>query len=148
MSRRIGQPGQGRGGRGRGDPPAYTRPNEDQFTNPIFRARLERAILQQYERLTGETPWNANRRNVQREITNTRVTVTPDLTPRVNLTRDERPRVITKHPAQVNNRAEHRQNLLNGVADTRMKLLDCFFFLIYILLLLHFLTYICFLCAL
>ena len=28
---------------------------EDQFTDPVFRARLERAILQQYERITGET---------------------------------------------------------------------------------------------
>ena len=81
----IRQPGRGQGGRGRGDPPAYTRPNEDQFTDPVFRARLKRAILQQYERLTGETPWNNNRhidrRNVQREITNTGVTVTPELPP-------------------------------------------------------------------
>ena len=148
MSRWIRQPGWGQGGRGRGAPPAYTRPNEDQFTDPIFRARLERVILQQYERITGETPWNNNRRNILREITDTRVTVTPGLPPRVNLARDECPRVPTLPPAQVDNRAEHRQNLLDGVADMRTKLLDCFFFLIYILLLLHFLTYIHFLCAL
>ena len=97
-------------------------------------------ILQQYERITGETPWNNNRRNVPREITNTKVTVAPEWPPRVNLARDEHPRAPTPPPAQVDNRAEHRQNLLDGVADMRTKLLDCFFFLIYILLLLHFLT--------
>ena len=73
---------------------------------------------------------------------------TPEWPPRANLACDEHPRSPTPPPAQVNNRAEHRQNLLDGVVDTRTKLLDCFFFLIYILLLLHFLTYICFLCAL
>ena len=36
----------------------------------------------------------------------------------------------------------HKQELLNGVADTRTKLLDSYFFLIYISILLHFLTYI------
>ena len=116
--------------------------------DPVFRARLEQAILQQYKRLTGETPWNNHRRNIPREITDTRVTVTLELPPRVNLARDEHPRVITVPTAQVDNRADHRQNLLDGVADMRTKLLDCFFFLIYILLLLHFLAYICFLCTL
>ena len=116
--------------------------------DPIFKARLEQAILQQYERLTGETPWNNHRRNVLREITDTGVTVTLELPPRVNLARDERPRVIAVPTAQVDNRTDHRQNLLDRVADTRTKLLDCFFFLIYILLLLHFLAYIRFLCAL
>ena len=83
-----------------------------------------------------------------REITDTGVTVTPELPPRVNLAQEEHPRALAPPPAQVDNRAEHQQNLLDGVVDTRTKLLNCFFFLIYILLLLHFLTYICFLCAL
>ena len=148
MSWRIGQPGRGWGGRGRGDPPAYTRPNEDQFTDPVFRARLEWAILQQYKRLTGETPWNANRRGIPREIADTGIAVTPALPPQVNLAWDECPGSPVLTTARVDNRAEHRQNLLDGVADTRTKLLDCFFFLIYILLLLHFLTYIHFLCTL
>ena len=62
--------------------------------------------------------------------------------PQANLACEEQPRSPMTPPAQVNNRAEHRQNLLDGVADTRTKLLDCFFLLVYILLLLHFLTYI------
>ena len=46
-------------------PPAYTRPVRDQFIDPVFRAGLERVILQQHERITGETPWN-NNRNIPR----------------------------------------------------------------------------------
>ena len=146
MPRWIRQPGWGR--RGRGDPPDYTRPIGDQFLDPIFRARLEWAILQQHKRITGETPWNNNRRNIPREITNTGAPVAPEWPPRVNLAHDVQPGTPAPTPAHIDNRAEHRQNLLDGVADTRTKLLDCFFFLIYILLLLHFLTYIRFLCAL
>ena len=80
-------------------------------------------------------------------VTNTGALVTPEWPPQANLACDECPRSPAPPPAQVNNRAKHRQNLLDGVADTRTKLLDCFFFLIYILLLLHLLTYIRFLCA-
>ena len=148
MSRRIRQPGWGQGGRGRGDLPAYTRPDGDQFLDPVFRARLEWVILQQYERITGETPWNNNRRNVPGEATDAGAIITLEWPTRVNLACDEHPGAPMPPPAQVDNRAEHRQNLLDGVVDTRTKLLDCFFFLIYILLLLHFLTYIRFLCAL
>ena len=41
----------------------------------------------------------------------------------------------------------HCQELLHGVADTRNKLLDSYCFLVFILALLHFLTYIQFLCT-
>ena len=146
MPRKLRQ--SGRGGRGRGDPPAYTRPIGNPYKEPTFRAQLQRAILQEHERITGETPWNNNRRNVLRAVTDTGVTVTPEWPQQVNLAHDEHPRTPTLPPAQVDNRAEHRQNLLDGVANMRTKLLDCFFFLIYILLLLHFLTYIHFLCTL
>ena len=43
--------------------------------------------------------------------------------------------------------SEHQQNLLNRVADMRTKLPNSYFFLIFILALLHFLTYIHFLCT-
>ena len=145
MPRQIRQPGQG--GMERGDPPAYTRPG-DQFLDPVFRARLEQAILQQHERITGETPWNNNRRNVPREVTDTRVVVHLEWPPRVNQARDECPGAPTAQVAWADNTAEHRQNLLDRVMDMKTKLLECFFFLIYIFILLHFPTYIQFLCAL
>ena len=59
--------------------------------------------------------------------------------PQVNLAYDQR--VPTAQPTWADTTAEHRQNLLNGVADTRTKLLDSYFFLIVIQSLL-FLTYI------
>ena len=43
---------------------------------------------------------------------------------------------------------EHSRELYQGVVDTRTQLLDSFFILIFILTLLHFLTYIWFLCTL
>ena len=78
-----------------------------------------------------ETPWNNHGRNVPTED-NTGVRVTPEWPPWVNLARDQR--VLTAWPDVVNTIAEHRQNLLNGVADMRTKLLDSYFFLIHILI--------------
>ena len=145
MPRRLRQ--SGRGGRGRGEPPAYTRPIGNPYEEPTFRAHLWRAILQEHEWQTGETPWNNNWGNVPRE-NNTGVIVTLEFPPQVNLAHDERPRVPTAQPAWADTTAEHRQNLLDGVADMRTKLLDSYFFLIFIQTLLIFLTYIQFLSAL
>ena len=61
-------------------------------------------------------------------------------------------RVIQGTPTQpiTQNRSveEHSCELYQGVVDTRTQLLDSFFILIFILTLLHFLTYIWFLCTL
>ena len=97
--------------------------------------------------ITGETPWNNSRGNVPTED-HTRVRVTLEWPPWVNLACEKCPRVPTAQPVWTNTMEEHRQNLLDGVVDTRTKLLNFYFFLIYIQTLLLFLTYIRFLCAL
>ena len=66
----------------------------------------------------------------------------------VNLACKWVPRVPTAQTLWPDPAERHHQELLNGVADTRTKLLESYFFLIYILILLHFLTYIQFLCTL
>ena len=130
------------GGRG-GVPPAHTRPITP-VTNPLddprIRAILQWAIVREYELQTGQTPWNNNRGNVLRE-NNTRVTVTPEFP----LWAEQAPQNIPgAHPASAQKADpldRHKQELLNGVADTRTKLLNSYFFLIFIIVLLHFLTY-------
>ena len=62
MFRRLWQ--SGRGGRGRGEPPAYTRPVGNPYREPAFIAQLQRAIIWEHKQQTGETPWNNNRGNV------------------------------------------------------------------------------------
>ena len=98
-----------------------------------------------------ETDWRDtlynNRRNVPRED-NTRVGVTLELPPQANETHEHVPGVPTAPTLWVDLVERHKQELLNGVADMRTKLLDSYFFLIFILVLLHFLTYIQFLCTL
>ena len=77
---------------------------------------------------------------------NTAVRVTPEWLPQVNLARDIR---VPVAPAVLaGNTGRHCQELLDGGADTRTKLLNSYFFLIYIQTLLIFLTYIQFLYAL
>ena len=76
--------------------------------------------------------------------------MTPEFPPHGALTQQNVPGAT---PAQNQNQRvdlvdQHKQELLNGIVDTRTKLLDSYFFLIYFLILLHFLTYIQFLCAL
>ena len=74
-------------------------------------------ILQQHERITAETPWNNNRRNVLREVTNTGVVIHLEWPPWVNQARDEHPRAPTVQAAWADNTAEHRQNFLGGDAQ-------------------------------
>ena len=137
MPRRLQQ--SGRGGRGRGEPPAYTRTNENPLRDPTVRAHLRRAILPEHEQQTGETPWNNNRGNILR-VDDTGVVITLKWLPQVNLAYDQR--VPAAWPVLVNNTGRHRQELLNEVADMRTKLLKSYFFLIYIQTFSLFLTYI------
>ena len=69
-SRRLWQ--SGRGGRGRGKPPANTRPIRNPYEEPTFRAQLWWVIVREHKRQTGETPWNNDQGNVPRQ-NNTRV---------------------------------------------------------------------------
>ena len=68
------------------------------------------------------------------------VRVMTEWLPQVNLAHDQRVPVV--QTAQAGDTGRHCQELLDGVADTRTKLLDSYFFLIYIQTLLLFLTYI------
>ena len=72
---------------------------------------------------------------------------TLEFPPWVNQTCEWVPGVPTAQTLWVDLGERHKQELLNGVTDTRTKLLDSYFFLIYIGILLHFLIYIWFLCA-
>ena len=116
-------------------------PITNSLDDPRIRAALHQAIIREHELRTGQTSWNNNRGNIQRE-NNTRVTVTPEFPPAA----DQAPQHIPGgHPAPAL-RADpldmHKQELLNRVVDMRTKLLNFYFFLIFILVLLHFPTYI------
>ena len=136
-------------GRGWGvQPPTNTRPIGNPVKDPRVRAAFGRAIIQEHKLQTGETPWNNNRGNILRE-NNAGVRVTHKLPPWANQAQN----IPGATPAQNNVQKvdpldRHKQELLNRVADMRTKLLDSYFFLIFILVLLHFLTYIQILCNL
>ena len=139
---RIREQGQGGGP----PPPAYTGP----ITDPWVRAFLEHLAAWNHEQRTGETPWwtpgNGGIGGIQSE-NDTRATVAPQETSEADTAPQNIPGVF---PALPPNRADpgelrHWQALLNRVGDTRIKLLDSYFFLIYIFILLHFLVYIWFL---
>ena len=55
---------------------------------------------------------------------------------------ENHPRVNTAVPEEQRYQEDHQMELLNGVVDMRTKIFNSDFFLIYILALLHFLTYI------
>ena len=99
--------------------------------------------------LVWQTPGNGNRGGIQRE-NDTGATVAPQNTSRANTAPQHIPGTF---PAPQSNTADlgeqrHQQELLNRVVDMKTKLLESYFFLIYIFILLHFLTYIQFLCRL
>ena len=140
MSWSIREKGSGQGAQ----PPTNTRPIRNPLKDPRIRASLRWAIIREHKLQTGETPWNNNRGNVLRE-NNAGVRVTHEQPPWVNLACN----IPGATPAQNNTQRvdpfdRHKQELLNGVVDMRTKLLDSYFFLIFILVLLHFLTYIWF----
>ena len=120
--------------------------HREPFRDPAFRAQLQRAILREHERLTGQTPWNNNRGNVP--ATGIRLNPeaqTQDITHRVQ-------RVPEAPPARAETVAENQQILLDGLADTRRQLLTFFIILvvlnILLNILLHHLVYIQFFWAL
>ena len=139
MLRRIRQPGQG--GREEESPLPIPDPTGINSSTPSseqdFSKQFSNNIRESLERHLGtiieETFWERSQ--------------TLEWPPWVNQAHDKCPGAPTAQAAQADRMAEHRQNLLDGVADMRTKLLNCFFFLIYIFILLHFLTYIWSLCA-
>ena len=147
MPWRLREQGRGRGGGGV-QPPVYTGPIKNPLDDPRIRVVLQQAIIREHKLCTGETPWNNNRGNIQRE-NDTGIRVTPEFPPRANQAQTTIPRAQPAQDTLWGDPVErHKQELLNGVADMRTKLLNSYFFLMYILVLLHFLTYIWFLCNL
>ena len=111
-------------------PPANTRPIGNSFRDPPFRAQLQRAILREHERLTGQTPWNNNRGNIPAaQVTGVRLNPevqARDITPRAQ-------RVIAEAPlARAETTAETWEILPDGLTDMRTQFLNSFFILVVI----------------
>ena len=92
------------------------------LTDPAFRAQLTHLIRGEIERVTGRTPWNANRDNVPTaRITRIRLdsgVATRDPEPRVN-------RVVPEHCiAETGNREENEGTPQIGHSDTRTSILN------------------------
>ena len=116
-------------------PPAHTRPIRNPFRDPAFRAQLQRAILREHERLTGQTPWNNNRGNIPATGIRLNLVDQPrDTTPHVD-------RVPEAPPARAETVAENQQVLLDGLADMRRQLLTFFIILVVLDILLNILLH-------
>ena len=152
-------PPRGRGGRatsskrGTPEPPAYPwliNPAHPltQLTNPRVRGQFEHLILQEHKWQTGEmpcrTPGNNLGGNLPREG-NTGIRVTLEFQPQIatQATSHNIPGVPCDEVVE-----RHKQELLNGIVQMRTQLFDSYFYLVAIIFLLHFLTYIWFLCTL
>ena len=150
MPQRLRQNGRRGGGDRGGAPPAYTMPImpvTNLLDDPRIRAVLQWAIVREHKLQTGQTPWNNNRGNIPGE-NNTGVTVTLEFPQRAEQAQQNIPGACPATAQRADPLDRHKQELLNRVVDTRTKLLNPYFFLIFIIVLLHFLTYIQFLCNL
>ena len=116
-------------------PPAHPRPIRNPFRDPAFRAQLQRAILREHKRLTGQTPWNNNRGNVP-ATHNTGVRLNPEVQPQGIVPREQR--VPEAPPARAETMAENQDILPDRLADMRTQFLNSFIILVVINIALNF----------